>query len=124
VITPTKANVDADERDNPVTDAEIAPEAVQMPVEDEIGVKEEPAEKEAKWAWNKTTGESLGEVLHIEGNRVKIRRSGELSRKAKVHRLQEITFDNPVAQALSLNTSPIGPDQWGEGDQFLEELDD
>jgi hypothetical protein len=123
-IASTPANVDVDECENPVTPTEIEPEAVPTPVEDEIGVKDEPTEKETRWAWNKTTGESLGEVVHIEGNKVKIRRSGELPRKAKFHRLQEITFDNPVTQALSLNASPSATAQWGESEQFIEEVDD
>jgi hypothetical protein len=123
VIASTPANVDADECENPVTPVEIAPEAVQTLVEDE-GVNDEPAVKEKQWAWNKTTGESLGEVLRIEGNQVKIRRSGELARHAKFHRLQEITFNNPVTQALSLNASPVANTQWGEAEPFLEEVDD
>jgi hypothetical protein len=123
-IAPTPANVDADERENPVTPVEIEPEAVPTSVEDEIGVKDEPTEKETRWAWNKTTGESLGEVLRIEGNQVKIRRSGELPRFAKFYPLQEITFDNPVVQALSLNASPAATAQWGESEQFIEEVDD
>jgi hypothetical protein len=104
-IAPTPANVDTAEGENPVTPAEIAPEAVPTSVEDEIGVKDEPTEKETRWAWNKTTGESLGEVLCIRGSQAKIRRSGELPRHAKFYPLQEITFDNPVVQALSLNAS-------------------
>jgi hypothetical protein len=124
-IASTPANVDADECENPVTPIEIAPEAVQTPVEDEIGVKDEPAVKEKQWAWNKTTGESLGEVLSINPIKgAKIRRSGELPRYAKFYPLQEITFDNPVVQALSLNTSPVANIQWGEAEQFLEEVDD
>jgi hypothetical protein len=123
-IAPTPANVDADERENPVTPVEIDPEAVPTSVEDEIGVKDEPTEKETRWAWNKTTGESLGEVLRIEGNQVKIRRSGELPRFAKFYPLQEITFDNLVVQALSLNASPAATAQWGESEQFIEEVDD
>ena len=104
-IAPTPAKVDTAGCENPVTPAEIAPEAVPTSVEDEIGVKDEPTEKETRWAWNKTTGESLGEVLCIRGSQAKIRRSGELSRHAKFYPLQEITFDNPVVQALSLNAS-------------------
>jgi hypothetical protein len=77
-----------------------------------------------QWAWNKTTGESLGGVLFIRGSQVKIRRSGE--RFAKFYPLQQITFDHPVVQALSLNTSQVANTQWGDGDseQFLEEVDD
>jgi hypothetical protein len=123
-IASTPANVDAAECENPVTPAEIAPEAVQTPVEDEIGVKDEPTKKETRWAWNKTTGESLGEVLFIRGSQAKIRRSGELPRHAKFYPLQEITFDNPVVQALSLNASPAATAQWGKSEQFIEEVDD
>jgi hypothetical protein len=43
-----------------------------------------------QWAWNKTTGESLGGVLFIRGSQVKIRRSGE--RFAKFYPLQQITI--------------------------------
>jgi len=77
------------------------------------------------WAWSNVTGESLGEVLSI--NRIKgakIRRSGELPRYAKFYPLQEITFDNPVVQALSLNTAQVANTQWEHSEQFLEELDD
>ena len=54
----------------------------------------------------------------------KIRRSGELPRYAKFYPLQEITFDNPVVQALSLNTAQVANTQWEHSEQFLEELDD
>jgi hypothetical protein len=123
-IASTPANVDADERENPVTAVEIEPEVVPTSVEDEIGVNDEPAVKEKQWAWNKTTGESLGGVLFIRGSQAKIRRSGELPRHAKFYPLQEITFDNPVVQALSLNASPAATAQWGESEQFIEEVDD
>ena len=120
----TPANVDAGECENPATPTEVAPEAVPTSVEDEVGVNDEPAAKEKQWAWNKTTGESLGEVLSINPIKgAKIRRSGELPRYAKFYPLQEITFDNPVVQALSLNTSPVANTQWGEAEQFLEEID-
>jgi len=83
--------------------------------------------EEPKWAWSKTTGESLGKVISIKGNQVKIRRSGESAHKAKFHALKDITFDNPVeqpvSQALSLDVSSAVNAQW-EGEQFLEELDD
>jgi hypothetical protein len=83
--------------------------------------------EEPKWAWSKTTGESLGKVISIQGNQVKVRRSGESAHKAKVHALKDITFDNPieqpVSQALSLDVSSAVNAQW-EGEQFLEELDD
>jgi hypothetical protein len=65
-IASTPANVDADERENPVTAVEIEPEVVPTSVEDEIGVNDEPAVKEKQWAWNKTTGESLGECFSSE----------------------------------------------------------
>jgi hypothetical protein len=95
------ANVDAGECENPATPTEVAPEAVPASVEDEIGVNDEPAAKEKQWAWNKTTGESLGEVLSINPIKgAKIRRSGELPRYAKFYPLQEITFDNPVVQGF------------------------
>jgi hypothetical protein len=48
----------------------------------------------------------------------KIRRSGELPRRAKFYPLQKITFCNPVTQALSLNASPVANTQWGEAEQF------
>jgi len=77
------------------------------------------------WAWSKVTGESLGEVLSINPIKgAKIRRSGELPRYAKFYPLQEITFDNPVVQALSLNTAQVANTQWEHSEQFLEELDD
>jgi len=99
---------------------ENAPEAVQT---DETVVTDKPTAKEQLWAWSKTTGGSLGEVLHIEGNRVKIRRSGELARRARYHSLADITFQNPATSALSLNVAPVANTQWGE-DEFLEELED
>jgi hypothetical protein len=77
------------------------------------------------WAWSRLTGESLGEVLSINPVKgAKIRRSGELPRYAKFYPLQEITFDNPIVQVLSFNTAQVANTQWGEAEQFLEELDD
>ena len=109
----------------PTTPCENAPEAAQTPVEDEtVAIDEKPAKKEQLWAWSKTTGGSLGEVLHIEGNRVKIKRSGEPSYRAKYHSLKDITFENPTVSALSLNVAPVVNTQWGEDEQYLEEVDD
>jgi hypothetical protein len=77
------------------------------------------------WAWSKVTGESLGEVLSISRTKgAKIRRSGEIPRYAKFYPLQEITFDNPVVQALSFNAPPATPAQWEDSEQFLEEFED
>jgi putative DNA primase/helicase len=126
---------DTNESENLSTLVKFAPEAIQPPVEDETATDDEPAAKEEQWAWNKTTGECLGRVLSIRGNQAKTCRAGELRHTAKFYALKDITFENPhalrdatvaqpIAQALSLDVSPVANAQWEEGEQFLEELDD
>jgi hypothetical protein len=56
------------------------------------------------WAWSRETGECLGQVLCDGGDRLKIRRTGEPSSRAKWHERNQITFKNPTVSAVSLNT--------------------
>jgi hypothetical protein len=76
------------------------------------------------WVWNKETGECLGQVLYDGGDRLKIRRTGEPSSRAKWHQRSQITFQNPTVSALSLNAAPTTPVQWEDSEHFLEGLDD
>jgi archaellum biogenesis ATPase FlaH len=76
------------------------------------------------WAWNRETGECLGQVLYDGDNRLKIRRTGEPASRAKWHERNQITFKNPTVSALSLNTSATTPVQWEDSEQFLEEFED
>jgi hypothetical protein len=119
------------------TDATLADESEEleaiapMPVEQTASTSADESEEaiafqvQGTCAWSRLTGESLGEVLSINPVKgAKIRRSGELPRYAKFYPLQEITFDNPIVQVLSFNTAQVANTQWGEAEQFLEELDD
>ena len=85
----------------------------------------EDSQPQQRWAWDSQTGESLGEVL-CEGKngRVKIRKSGQLASRAGWYPVEQITYRNPVTAALSLNASVTSGVQWGDDEQFLEELDD
>jgi hypothetical protein len=76
------------------------------------------------WAWNRETGECLGQVLYDGDNRLKIRRTGEPASRAKWHERNQITFKNPTVSALSLNTSATTPVEWEDSEQFLEEFED
>jgi hypothetical protein len=80
------------------------------------------ADPEERWAWSVQTGECLGRVLWEEHGEVKVRQSGQPSHRAKNYPLREVTFENPVVDALSINVSPSA-NQW-ESQDFLEELDD
>jgi hypothetical protein len=102
------------------------PQKTSIEVADSTAVEDAIASKQQEtWAWNRETGECLGKVLYDGGNRLKIQRSGERVHRAKWHQRNQITFENPNnVSALSLNMSPTTPVQWGDAEQFLEEVDD